>query len=155
MGVARKKHLLKPSHISQRLEWARTYENYTAEDWKRVVFSDESPFTLFQWCGKHYARRRVGEEYKPECIIPTVKHGNGKIQIWGIFSYYGVGPLKLIEGTLTGAKYREILKTHMRLFIQRLKKDHGHDFIFQHDNDPKHTSRVVKKYLSTQSYNVF
>ena len=45
--VARKKSLLKPSHISQRLEWARTYESYTAEDWKRVVFSDESPFTLF------------------------------------------------------------------------------------------------------------
>ena len=26
--------------------------------------------------------------------------------------------------------------------------------LFQHDNDPKHTSRGVKKYLSNQSYNV-
>ncbi|KAG0892824.1 hypothetical protein G6F33_013942 [Rhizopus arrhizus] len=29
-----------------------------------------------------------------------------------------------------------------------------HQVIFQHDNDPKHTSKVVKEYLQKQSYTV-
>ena len=36
----------------------------------------------------------------------------------------------------------------MAPYLRKLSKDKQVKFIFQHDNDPKHTSKVAKKYLN-------
>jgi transposase len=145
--VAAKKPLINWKHQLQRIAFAKKYKDWTVDDWKKVIFSDESPFTLIPRSGKVYVRRRTGERFLPECLKPTVKFGGGKIQVWGCFSYNKVGPLKRVEGKLTGARYREILKNHMAPFLRKLKKENKMNYIFQQDNDPKHTSKVAKKYL--------
>jgi transposase len=78
---------------------------------------------------------------------PTMKHGGGKIQVWGCYSYHGVGPIKRIQGIMNGPMYRGILKTHMAPYLRKLKREKNVDYIFQQDNDPKHTSKVAKNYL--------
>ena len=55
--------------------------------------------------------------------------------------------MKRIEGKMNGPMYRSILKTYMAPYLRKLSKDKDVQFIFQHDNDPKHTSKVAKKYL--------
>ncbi len=152
--VARKKPLLTKTHKRKRLEWGRKYKKWTKSDWEKVLFSDESPFTLFPSSGKLYVRRRVGEEFLDECISPTVKFGGGKIQVWGCFSYCGAGTLYRIEGKMNAEKYRSILKHRMAPHHKELKETKGVDFIFQHDNDPKHTSKKAMNYLANQNYNV-
>jgi transposase len=149
--VARKKPLLRRANIDKRLEWAKKYAEWNVDDWKNVIFSDESPFTLFQINGKQYVRRRPGEEYNDECILPTVKHGGGSIQVWGCFSWWGKGPLHWIKGKMDGPMYREILKGKMAPFLKNMAGGTGVEPIFQQDNDPKHTSKVAKNYLSNKS----
>ena len=48
-------------------------------------------------------------------------------------------------------QYRQILVHHMRPSVRPLN---GNDFIFQHDNDPKHTSNLVKNYLQNRGIEV-
>ena len=132
----RKKPLLTKVHKEKRLQWAKKYSSWTVNDWEKVLFSDESPFELFQKSQNAWVRRRVGEEFKAECVTPTVKHGGGKIMIWSCFSIHGTGKLKRIIGNMNGAMYREILKTYMTPHMQTLPRG----TIFQHDNDPKHRS---------------
>jgi transposase-like protein len=152
--VARHKPLINETQKGRRLDWAMAFKDYTPKDWKKIVFTDESSFTLFPTGGNKYVRRPVGCAYKKEYIIPTVKHGGGNIMVWGAFSYYGVGPLYWIKGKLTGAKYREILKGHLAPYLRRLMTETKENLIFQHDNDPKHTSNVVKNYLSNANFQV-
>lgn len=148
--VARKKPLLSPANIKKRFEWARKHRKWTLEDWQRVIFSDESPFTLFQSAGRVWVRRRAGEAFRPDCMNPTVKHGGGKIQVWGCFSYWSAGPLHRIKGLMNGAMYREILKGKMAPYVKNISGEQGVECIFQQDNDPKHTSKVVKAYLTNK-----
>ena len=93
---------------------------------KKVVFSDETPFCLFQSFGRKIVWRRKGERYKKECLTSTVKHGGGKIQVWGCFSYYGSGPMDWVKGIMDGPKYREILKNHM---VPHLKDIEGKNLV--------------------------
>ena len=48
-----------------------------------MLWSDESSFRLFATPGNVRVRRRPGEEWNKDCIVPTVKHGSGSAMVWG------------------------------------------------------------------------
>ena len=52
-----------------------------------------------------WVRRRKNERYHPDCINFTVKHGGGKLQVWGCMAANGVGTLKVIKGCLNASAY--------------------------------------------------
>lgn len=45
----------------------------------------------------------------PKYVVPTVKHGGGNIMVWGCFSYYSMGPIHKISGTMDRFKYLDAL----------------------------------------------
>lgn len=90
--------------------------------------------------------RRVGERYHPECLRGTVKHDK-KIMVWGCMACKGTGTIVRVYGILVKEKYRQILIHHA---VPSGKKLLGKGFIFQQDNDPKHTALIVKKYLKNK-----
>ena len=51
-----KKPLLSRKNIRDRLIFCKRYRDWTAKDWGKVIFSDESPFRLFGASGKKLAR---------------------------------------------------------------------------------------------------
>ena len=69
-----RKPLLTPRMAKKRLEFCQRYRDWTAEDWQKVMFSDES--TFLQFAGyKSYVRRPPGSSpVNPRFIQPTVKH---------------------------------------------------------------------------------
>lgn len=90
-------------------------------------------------------RQRVGEAYLESCLQPSIKHGGGSIQVWGCITSEGVGDLIKIDEKLTAQKYKDILEEYAVPSGTRLI---GNNFILQQDNDPKHTARLVKNYLT-------
>ncbi len=60
--------------------------------------------------------------------------------VWGCMSAAGTGELQFIVGTMNANMYCDILKQSMIPSLQRL----GHRAVFQHDNDPKHTSKMLR-----------
>lgn len=146
-----KKPLIKPKNKKIRLEFAKKYQHWTEADWRKVLFSDESKFNLFGSDGKKYVRRPQGQRYNSRYQIPTVKHGGGHIMVWGAFSSAGVGPLVRIEGTMDAVLYRSILAEHM---LPYAKKNMPRGWLFQQDNDPKHTSKLVKEFFNKNKVRV-
>ncbi|CDQ72198.1 unnamed protein product [Oncorhynchus mykiss] len=53
---------------------------------------------------------------------------------------------------MRGKKNVDILKQHLKTLVRKLKL--GHKWVFQMDNDPKHTSKVVAKWLKDNKVKV-
>ena len=101
--------------------------------------SDEMKINLFGSDSFKHVRRRPGEEHKDKCVMPTVKHDGGNVMVWDCMSAAGVGELNFIEGNMNSNMYCEILQQSMIPSLQKL----GRRAVFQHDNDPKHTSKTT------------
>ncbi|KAG0820655.1 hypothetical protein G6F19_012344 [Rhizopus arrhizus] len=86
-----KKPLLTAKHMKRRLAWAKKYQNWTTDDWRRVVFSDETKVNIWGSDGCKYYWSRPGDPLKPHHIDVTVKHGGGSLMMWGCMTYEGPG----------------------------------------------------------------
>lgn len=81
----------------------------------------------------------------------TIKFGGGNIMVWGAMSWHGVGPLVRINGRMDKFQYKDILENHMEPYtFSHMPINHT----FMHDNDPKHSSKLVKEWLSVNQINV-
>ncbi|GFS49064.1 transposable element Tcb2 transposase [Trichonephila clavipes] len=81
----------------------------------------------------------------PKHTIPTVKHGGGSVMVWGCMAASGVGKLVFIDGIMHKMAYLNILQNNLKESANKLGL--GSNFIFQQDNDPKHTAFVLKEWL--------
>ncbi len=77
---------------------------------------------------------------KDKCVLLTVNHGGGSVLVWGCMSAAGTGELQFIEGTMNANMYCDILKQSMIPSLVRRA-------VFQHDNNPKHTSKTTTALL--------
>ncbi|KAK3557791.1 hypothetical protein QTP86_000778, partial [Hemibagrus guttatus] len=149
---ARRVPLLKPVHVRDHLKFAREHLDDPEEDWENVIWSDETKIELFGKKSTCCVWRRKNAELHPKDTIPTVKHGGGNIMLWGCFSAKGPGRLIRVKERMNGAMYREILSKNLLPSARALKMKRG--WVFQHDNDPKHTARATKEWLHEKHFKV-
>ncbi|CAB5376299.1 unnamed protein product [Rhizophagus irregularis] len=109
--TAQKKPLLIRKQRKNRLRWSKDKKNWQ-EEWKQVVWSDESRFALFESDGRVRVWRRAGDAYNKDCIQPTVKFGGGSVMFWGCFGWHGVRPLVVVKGNIDSDKYVNVLANH-------------------------------------------
>jgi transposase len=139
--IAKKKPLVSETNRKKRLAWCRLTKNWSHE-WNKVIFSDESRIELFSNDYQRIAWRRPDEKYKIECLQPTVKKSDG-IMVWGCFCRDRLGPLVVIDGRITGERYKALLEEYLLPFMNELG---AADYTFQDDNAAAHTANVVKRW---------
>ena len=83
--------------------------------------------------------------------MKTVKHGGAKIMLWGCFSYCGVGPIYRIPGIMDQFQYIKILEEVMLPYAE---EEMPLKWVFQQDNDPKHTSKRAKSWFQMNKIDV-
>ncbi len=127
-------------HKKARKQFAEDKQTKDMDYCNHVLWSDETKINLFGSDGvkRLWAATRWGVQRQVSC--PTVKYGGGSVMVWGCMSAAGTGELQFIEGTMNANMYCDILKQSMIPSLRRL----GRRAVFQHDNDPKHTSKTLR-----------
>ena len=72
--------------------------------------------------------------------------------LWGCFAAGGTGARHKIDGIMRMEKDVDKLKQHLKTSVRKLKL--GRKWVFQMDNDPNHTSKVVAKWLKNNKVKV-
>ena len=143
-----RKPWISPVNQTIRQRWCRARSEWD-EEWKTVIWSDESRFKLFRSDGRVWTWRKVGYRYHTNHLIPTVKHGGGGVMVWSCFSWKGLGPLIIVEGNMNGEKYREML-SEVKKTMEQLYGDLG-GLLFQQDNAPCHKARKAMRWFEDEN----
>ncbi len=101
----------------RRLQFIQAHQNWTIEDWKNVVWSDESRFLLRHSDGRVRIWRKEHESMDPFCLVSTVQPGGGGVMVWGIFSWHTLGPLVPIQHPLNTTAYPSNFADHVHPFM--------------------------------------
>ena len=152
--IKKKRPLLKKAHRLNRLKFARYHENWTVEDWKRVLWSDETKINRIGSDGRVYTWKPRGEPLTDRTTTPTVKHGGGNnLMVWGCMGWNGVGKLTEVQGNMDAQQYCEILEDGVVESFEKLEMEEE-ERIFQQDNDPKHTSKKATQWFEDNDIQV-
>jgi hypothetical protein len=136
------------------LKWALEHANWTVEDFKRILWTDETKINRIGSDGKVYVWKKRGEAVSDRTTTPTVKHGGGNnLMVWGCMDWNGVGMLIEVQGRMDAEQYCEILEQGVMESFEKLEMEEGARY-FQHDNDPKHTSKKAKKWMEDNDLEV-
>lgn len=136
------------AHRRIRLNWAREHVRWTRQQWRRVLFTDESRFSLDHNDGRSRVWRRPGERFADHCIAEHDRYGGGSVMVWGGITYANRTRLYVVPGgAMTGVRYRdEVLEPIVVPFAENV----GQNIIFMDDNARAHRARVVTEFLEGQ-----
>ena len=149
----KKKPFLSRKHRQQRLEFARKYSNWTPEDFKRVIWSDETKINRFGSDGLQWVWKKPKAPLLDCHVQGTFKHGGGSLMLWGCMTSLGIGQACKIEGNMDSQLYCEILSDNLMGTIRHYGWGRD-DIVFQQDNDPKHTSKLAKDWFEENGITV-
>ncbi|KAG0734448.1 hypothetical protein G6F23_012387 [Rhizopus arrhizus] len=138
-------------NIIKRLQWAKSHQRWTVDDWKRVIFSDETKINRFGSGGKAYTWKLPHEELNSRHVQQTVKHGGGNIMVWSCITWEGVGWIVDVGHRMNSEAYLEVLKDDLLKTMESYGLDSS-KIVFQQDDDQKHTSKVVKEWIDQQPF---
>jgi transposase len=144
-----KKAKLSKKNIKDRLTFCRKYKDWTAEQWKNVMFSDESTFSQFSSFVRH-VRRPKNQRYNMRYVVPTVKQAPTTM-VWASFCGRGRGGLWFMpkNTTINGPVYLSVLQDKLVPHMQI-----HNCTIFQHDGAPCHRTKAVGRWLEQEGIEV-
>jgi transposase len=137
-----------------RRKFAKEHLSWTTEDWKRVMFSDETMICRIGHFGrKFYYKAPEDHRLLPHQVQRRQQGGGGKILVWGCITYNGVGDACKFSGSVDSEMYVSALRDYVLASRDWNELDPA-TFIFQQDNAPIHTSHQAKEYLAEANIDV-
>ena len=119
---------------------------FPMRQWRRVLFTDKSRFTLYRADGRRRVYRRHGEPFADACVVEWEWFGGGSVMVWGGIAHGKKSQLIIVAGNMTTVRYRdEILRPVAVPLVQQ------RNLILQQDNARPHVARVCQDFLANNN----
>ena len=146
-----KKESLTLRHRKMRIAWCRVRKFWKMEQWKKVIFSDECCIKIGQDRRVYVWKMKDEGYYRPD-LYGDNKKPKMQVMIWGCISWFGVGTISMIDGTLNSRGYLQILED--KLWPVVAKHFPGGDYLFQDDGASIHTAHIIKDYKANNGMGI-
>ena len=111
--MARIEYPFTQAHITQRLEFAREHEDWTDDQWARVLFGDET-YIYLGANGQIWVQRPQDAAYLSEYMVQGQSNFAPKIGIWACFASQGVGALRIFDDNMDTRLYTDTMQRFMK-----------------------------------------
>ena len=142
--LAKKRAKLLPEHAQKRLVWARAHQNWTAEDFEGVIWSDECSVEKSRNPTQKWVFRSASEKWYPDCVRGIGKGKGISLMVWGCFWDRNKGTFVfLVVKSVDRWVYLQLLENCLIWVLERVCDTLGHP-IFQQENCTIHTAQAVQ-----------
>ena len=156
--VAAVKPGLRVENVKARLQWGLRYKDWMVEDWKKVIWSDESSIWIGANPRRQWVIRPQGERLNPKYVKKSFKSAQVKVMVWACFTGDRLGPLIVYDkGGIGADEYEDILYDGLfSLIDDLLEPPEDPDtiqvatedtYIFMQDNAPCHKATEILEFL--------
>ena len=144
--IAVKNPFLTPRHMSQQLAFAQKYRGWSAKEWERIVWTDESTFEIGKSSRQIHVWRSVYERYSSSCIVPTFKSGRTSLMTWGTFAEGQKSELVFMPKSRRSAKdfVEVVYDGELVHFMGRVPQG-----VIMEDGAPVHRSKICEEWRQT------
>ncbi|KFM62362.1 Transposable element Tcb1 transposase, partial [Stegodyphus mimosarum] len=131
-------------HRRDRLQLARQHVHWTPDQWRAVLFMDESRFSLESKSRRYIIWRELGTRYHPSNIRKRDAYERGIVCVWGGIYFGGSTDLNFFpKGTVNAQVYRDdILDAYVHPYAGAI----GDAFLLQDDNARPHKVCIIDDY---------
>ena len=147
-----KKPVLTAEHKKRRLQFAKDHVNWTVEQWKSVMFSDETIITSCCLDSRQLVWTKNTDPLDTKTILEVPQGGGPRIMLWSCITWDGMHDLVNLEGKVNAIRYTETLQEYMLPVKQKYFQ--GKPFIFQQDNATIHNAQVTKDFFKSEKITV-
>ncbi|GFW61493.1 transposable element Tcb2 transposase [Trichonephila clavipes] len=136
------------AHRRRRSLWCREHWNWRDNEWRHVLFTDESRFSLSSDSHRILIWRERGSRNHPSNIIERDRYGGRGVLVWGGIMLGSRTDLHIFDaGSVNGTRYcNEILLPYVRLFRGAMVLQ----FLFMDDNAPCHRTVAAEQLLESE-----
>lgn len=143
--------VLNQQRRQRRMAWLTAHHpgTFSLQQWRQVLFTDESRYLLYRSDRRQRVYRRPGERFEDSCVVERDRYGGGGVMVWAGICHGHKTPLIFIDGNLNAVRYRDnVLAPVVLPFVER------HNVVFQQDNARPHVARISMDFLATNNVNV-
>ena len=120
-------------HKKSSLQWWNKYKCWSTDDWKKIIFSDESNVCLgIEDDSEIFVCRTADEKFKEDSLKTEAKYQRSFI-VWNRMTSEGIDKLCIVSQTINSEVYVDIWKHYLIPSIEEAFGD-SFDFLFQDDN---------------------
>ena len=140
--IAVQKPFLCKKKMKAQIEWARTHDSSSMQQWANVSFTDVATFTVRPIKNRLKVWRYRGSRMHQRHIVPTFKSGYQTVSVWGAFSVRGRTSLVGTTAISDRNTYHILIDNHILPFVNDL---HGGTdrFVLQEDNCGPHRALSI------------
>ena len=140
---------LKSRHRRERLKWTCQHVHWTHDQWRAVLFTDESRFSLQSDSRRVLIWRKPGTRFYPSHIRESDAYRSGSVCVWVGISLGGRTYLHVFpRGNVNARTSRDdILDAYVRPYAGGI----GDAFVQQDNNARPHRARIGDAYLEQET----
>ncbi|UYV76808.1 hypothetical protein LAZ67_14002078 [Cordylochernes scorpioides] len=140
---------LTPPQKRARKRWCRQHVAWNPDEWRRVMFTDESRFSLNSDSRRVFVWREVETRNNPRNMVERDPCRSQGFMVWAGIFLGGRTALHIFrQGTLTGQRYRDEI---LAAYVMPQALEMGENFILMDDNARPHRAGVVDTFLQNHA----
>lgn len=147
---AKKRPHLTEEHAAIRLAWCIERLDWTVEDWKKYMWSNECSVERGKGKICEWVFRTPPQKWQKE-MIQTYKKGKDiSVMVWGCFWGDGRSDLYLLDWDFESLKHGYSANSYIEVLDNELARHYQEGLIFMQDNALIHTANKVKAWFKEQ-----
>ena len=148
---AKKRPALTEKHAQERLAWCKARKDWTRDDWKNIMWSDECSAERGKGKRGVWVFRTPAQKWDKQMIETYAKSKDISVMVWGCFwgREEGIGrsELYLLDRDFESKKHGYSARSYLDVLEDQMPKCWEPGLIFMQDGASIYTARAVRRWF--------